>query len=68
MGDLQKSFATAEDVAQILQCSVSKGYKICRELNNELQKQGFKTMCGRTSLSYLLKRYGLTEEFENANA
>lgn len=39
----EKSFVTVEEVAAELQVSKSKAYQIVRELNAELQKQGYLT-------------------------
>ena len=43
----EKSFMTVEEVAEELRVSKSKAYQIVRELNAELQKQGYLTVAGR---------------------
>lgn len=53
------SFYTAEEIAAILHCSLSRGYRTVRELNNEMEKNGFKTMRGRTNRRFFEKRFGL---------
>ena len=40
----EKSFMTVEEVAAELRVSKSKAYQIVRELNTELQKQGYLTV------------------------
>ena len=39
----EKSFLTVDDVAVELQVSKSKAYQIVRELNADLQKQGYRS-------------------------
>lgn len=60
--NIQSNFMTAAEVAATLQCSLARGYKTCRELNAELDAKGIRTMHGRTSRRYFLKRYGLMDE------
>ncbi len=43
-GMAEKSFMTVEEVAAELRVSKSKAYQIVRELNAELQKQGYLTV------------------------
>ena len=42
----EKSFMTVEEVAAELRVSKSKSYQIVRELNAEMQKQGYLTVAG----------------------
>ena len=42
----EKSFMTVEEVAAELRVSKSKAYQIVRELNAEMQKQGYMAMAG----------------------
>ena len=54
----EKSFMTVEEVAAELRVSKSKAYQIVRELNAELQKQGYLTVAGRVNATvFSLKRY-----------
>ena len=52
----EKSFMTVEEVAEELRVSKSKAYQIVRELNAELQKQGYLTVAGRVSTTFFIKR------------
>jgi ribosomal protein S25 len=52
----QKSFLTASDVSTCLDVSVSKAYKIIRQLNDELKMQGYLTVSGRVSTAYFTKK------------
>lgn len=52
-----KMYYTALDVAQMLGVSRAKGYKIVKELNDELSKQGFITIAGRIPKKYLAEKY-----------
>ena len=60
---IQNSFLTALEIAKILNCSIARGYKTVRELNEELEEKGYKTMRGRTSKIYFERRFGLNEDF-----
>ena len=52
----EKSFMTVEEVAEELRISKSKAYQIVRELNAELQKQGYLTVAGRVSTAFFCKK------------
>ena len=49
---LEPKFVTAEDVAQIMDVSKSTGYRIIRQLNEELKKQGKIVVSGKVSKRY----------------
>lgn len=66
MEKIQNSFLTAAEVAAALQCARARAYRTCRELNNELEAKGIRTMHGRTSRRYFLRRYGLLGEEQEA--
>ena len=49
----------AEDIAKELSCSKSHAYKIVKELNKELEEQGYITMAGRIPRAFWAKKmYG----------
>ena len=53
---------TLMDVKEVMTClgrSQSYSYKIIRQLNKELEKQGYLTEDGRIPRKYLYERYGL---------
>ena len=52
----EKSFMTVEEVAAELRVSKSKAYQIVRELNAELQKQGYLTVARRVNATFFHKR------------
>ena len=52
----KKSFMTVEEVAAELRVSKSKAYQIVRELNAELQKQGYLTVAGRVNATFFHKK------------
>ena len=52
MGNL---FLRAEEVQQILGVSKSYAYKVIKEMNSELQRQGFRTIAGRVSKQYFFR-------------
>lgn len=51
-----------QQVMKILNVNKSKAYKCMRELNAELQKDGYLTISGRVPAEYLADRYKLDEE------
>lgn len=42
----------AQDVRDALGVSESKAYKIIKQLNREMKKNGYYTICGRVSAKY----------------
>ena len=52
----EKSFMTVEEVAAELRVSKSKAYQIVRELNAEMQKQGYLTVAGRVNATFIHKK------------
>jgi DNA-binding IscR family transcriptional regulator len=55
-----KNFIKADEVAQELEVSKPYAYKLVRELNDELKKNGFITISGRVSRQYFEEKfYGL---------
>ena len=58
-----KQVLTAEDIAEMCQISKSTGYKIIKQLNDELNAKGFITFKGRVSKAYFMeKMYGMKED------
>jgi DNA-binding IscR family transcriptional regulator len=54
------NFIKAEEVAQELEVSKPYAYKLVRELNDELKKNGFITISGRVSRQFFEEKfYGL---------
>jgi len=56
-----KTFMTAEQVAKELSVSESYAYKVIRELNAELKKQGYVTIRGRINANYFKKKLCYSE-------
>ena len=48
---------TVEEVATELRVSKSKAYQVVRELNTELQKQGYMTVAGRVNTTFFHKKF-----------
>lgn len=60
---MNKIYMTAQDISAILGVSRSKAYQIIRELNAELQKEGYFVISGKVSVKYFKEKYyGLTME------
>lgn len=56
---MQTQYITAKEVAIALGISVGKAYKIIRQLNDELKKEGYITVAGKCSLQYFKEKvYG----------
>ena len=54
-----------DDIAKEMGVSEAMGYKIIRNLNNELKEQGFITVQGRLSRQYFEERiYGIKSKEE----
>lgn len=53
-------YYTAMEIAELLQVSRTKAYEICRELNAELEEEGYIVIPGKLPRKYLEERvYGL---------
>ena len=52
---------TVEEVATELRVSKSKAYQIVRELNAEMQKQGYLTVAGRVNATFFHKKVCYSE-------
>ncbi len=52
---------TVEDVMKLLHIKRSLAYQIIRELNKELDKDGYYIIRGRIPRKYIIKRFGLEE-------
>lgn len=57
---MQASYYTVEEVQKMLGVSKSKAYKIIKELNEELKRNGYIITPGKISRKYLEEKcYGL---------
>ena len=52
-------FWQAQDIMEVLQCSVSKAHKLMAQWNQELAARGFNTMQGRVPRRYAIDRLGI---------
>lgn len=53
----EKLFLTAEEVAEMLQCSKPHAYKIIRILNEELGAKGYMVVTGKVSTKYFKEKF-----------
>ena len=60
----EQYFLRAADVAEILQCSISKAQKLMAGWNKELEARGFVTMQGRVPRRYAIDRLGIEARAE----
>ncbi|WP_376715903.1 transcriptional regulator [Aerococcus urinaeequi] len=49
-------FYNVDDVMKMFECGKAQAYKIIRQLNDELQKQGKITIAGKVNKKYLEER------------
>ena len=54
---MKRMFMRAEDVAEVMDVSVSYAYKLIRRLNEELREKGFITIRGRIDREYFYDHF-----------
>lgn len=57
-----KPLYTVYEVMAILGCSISKGYQIIKDLNNEMERQGYYTIAGKVNSQYFRDKFKIKEE------
>ena len=63
--DNQSIYITASELAQVMGVSNGHAYKLIREMNTELKKQGYLTIAGNLPRAYLKKcLYGFSTAAE----
>lgn len=55
----EPKFITASEVAEMLGVSLTTGYRIVKQLNEELKQQGFVTIAGKVSKRYFEQKVAL---------
>ena len=61
-------FWRPKDLAEVLECSMSKAYKLVQKWNGELKARGFETVAGRVPKQYAIDRLGLEARgYEQSN-
>lgn len=66
---MNKLFMKAEEIQEELEISKTYAYKIIKELNEELEKMGYKTLAGRVSRKFFNEKfYGINENAEEKGA
>lgn len=61
---MEKLFLNVAEVASLLGVSKQKAYKIIREMNEKLSKEGFLTLRGKISRKYFMEQIYKAEEVE----
>lgn len=56
-GSKVDDFLTAEDIVKLLKVKKGKAYEVIRQLNAQLQNQGYKVVKGRVNRRYFEKCY-----------
>ena len=55
-----KIYYSASDISYMLDISVSKAYGLIKQMNQELEKEGYLILAGKVPVAYFNKRwYGL---------
>lgn len=54
---MNKQYMTAADVAETVGVSVSKAYRIIKELNDELKSKGYLVVAGRVPTAYFTEKW-----------
>lgn len=54
---MAKQVYTANELAEMLGVSVSKAYGYIRQMNEELEKQGFLVVRGKVPVAYVQERF-----------
>ncbi len=64
----EKIFMSVEEVAEVLDVSVSYAYKIIRQMNTELKKAGCITIAGRIDRKFFYEKFYGTRESRKEDA
>lgn len=59
---LRNELLKVEDVTKICNISKCKAYKLMKQINEELQAEGFITIKGRVNKTRLLKKLGILDQ------
>lgn len=59
---IMKQMLTVEDVMNICQVKESKAYKLMKQINSEMEKEGYIVIRGRVNSKYLMKKLGIVSE------
>ena len=57
-----KQMLTVEDVMNMCQVKESKAYKLMKQINSEMEKEGYIVIRGRVNSKYLMKKLGIVSE------
>lgn len=60
--DTMRSYLMVEDVMALLSIKRTMAYKVIRDLNGELEREGFMTLRGRVPREYLLERFKIPKK------
>ncbi len=52
-----KIYLSANELSKLLDVSIGHAYKMIRQMNNELEKQGFLVVAGKVPTRYFEKRW-----------
>lgn len=57
-----RHFLEVDDVMKILAVGKTKAYEAIKEMNIELEAEGYRTVRGKVPRLYLFERYGIEEQ------
>ena len=59
---MTRAMYNAQELAELLGCSVTKSYQYIKQMNEELEKSGYLVLRGKVPIGYVQKRFfGLRE-------
>lgn len=60
---MTRAMYNAQELAELLGCSITKSYQYIKQMNEELEKSGYLVLRGKVPIGYVQKRFfGLKEE------
>lgn len=62
---MEKLYLTAQECAELLGISLGHSYRICRELNKELEKKNYIIVAGKVPRAYFYQRYYTGQSINN---
>ena len=61
----QSMFIRADEVAADLDISKAQAYRLIKELNNDLEEKGFRTIAGRVSRQFYMEQFYKVDQTVN---
>lgn len=59
---MESSYIKAQEIISVIPVSITTAYRIIRELNRELERQGYRVIRGKCPRRYFYERYHIQQE------